>query len=75
MVSVEQKCPRQYSHLGTITTKIAQDGRLLCSSVLQGRNIVCYNKPKLEFIKIVKLRQGSGKGRQGMALKAKGLKA
>ena len=52
MVSVEQKCPRLCSHLGTITTKIVQDGRLLCSSVLQGRNIVCYNKPKLEFIKI-----------------------
>ena len=27
------------------------------------------------FLKIVKLRQGSGKDRQGMALKAKGLKA
>ena len=27
------------------------------------------------FCKIVKLRQGSGKDRQGMALKAKGLKA
>ena len=52
MVSVEQKCPRLCSHLGTITTKIVQDGRLLCSSVLQGRNIACYNKPKLEFIKI-----------------------
>ena len=27
------------------------------------------------FVEIVKLRQGSGKDRQGMALKAKGLKA
>ena len=48
----KRKCPRLCSHLGTITTKIVQDGRLLCSSVLQGRNIACYNKPKLEFIKI-----------------------
>ena len=27
------------------------------------------------YVKVVKLRQGSGKDRQGMALKAKGLKA
>ena len=36
---------------------------------------VCFNHKFCKCINIVKLRQGSGKDRQGMAVKAKGLKA
>ena len=37
--------------------------------------LVTSQESKVHIIVIVKLRQGSGKDRQGMAVKAKGLKA
>ena len=40
-----------------------------------GRYNNCIYLPEMLILRIVKLRQGSGKDRQGMALKAKGLKA